>query len=186
MYFSVQADGMCINRCISITVLCVGSHKFAHRPANKPYSNSVCITATLSAMLSRILRGLMLFQYLLFAIATTPLLFTVRRKSQSPSPVKGPLGAVCKSYQLLTSLYCVCKNKRKYSFTESTLLSGTVLSANRKSTALKIPVIWTVTLRCWENGRTFRRTNCLRSLVSILFGQLAPLDCRQYVLPKRR
>jgi hypothetical protein len=43
---------MYINRCISITVLSIGSHKFARCPVHKLYRNSVRITATLSAMLS--------------------------------------------------------------------------------------------------------------------------------------
>ena len=84
---------MHINRCISITVLSVGSHKFARRPVNKLYRNSVCITATLSAMLSGVMRCFLLLQHLPFALATTPSLFTFRRTSQSPIPVKGPLGS---------------------------------------------------------------------------------------------
>ena len=145
---------MHINRCISITVLSVGSHKFARRPVNKLYRNSVCITATLSAMLSGVMRCFLLLQHLPFALATTPSLFTFRRTSQSPIPVKGPLGSFprLKAASLLgaacSHLCTVCMGKVKV------LHYGKYFTAWHFLISERFPDIWDVA-RCWVSD--FRR-----------------------------
>ena len=82
---------MNINRCISIRVWSVCSHKFAHLTLNTLYRNSVCITATLSAMLS----------WCYGVVAASALhschhTFTIylQKNIQPPIPVKGPLGSI--------------------------------------------------------------------------------------------
>jgi hypothetical protein len=154
LYCSVQTDGIYINRCISITVSSVGSHKFARRPVNKLYRNSVCITATLSAMLSGVMRGFVLLQHLPFTLATTPPLFTFTKNQSVSYPSKGPLGSVprLKVASLLgptcSHLCTVCMGKVKE------------FRYRKYFTAWHFPIserfldIWDVT-RCWVSG--FRR-----------------------------
>jgi len=172
---------MYINRCISITVLSVCSHKFARRPLNTLYRNSVCVTATPSVMLSWCYEGLRVVAA--SAVYSCHHTFTIYlQKNEAASyPTKGPLGSIprLKAASLLGAasshlLYRVYRNK-------VTALYRLVLPDIRKASGCR-----GCDALLGEWLPTFRRLRCLRSSVSIIFVQQNPSDCRQYVLWKRR
>jgi hypothetical protein len=94
-------------------------------------------------------------QHLLFAVVTTPLLFTFRRTSHPPIPAKGPLGSIprLKAASLQGSasphlFYHVYRN------TVRALHYGKYFTAWYFPISERFPDIWDVT-RCWVRG--FRR-----------------------------
>jgi len=128
-----------------------------------------------------VMRVFVLLQHLPFALATIPLLFTFRRKRQPPIPAKGPLGSIrrLKAASLLgaASSHLLCRVYRN----TMTALYRLVLPNIRKASGYR-----GCDALLGECLPTFRRPRCLRSLVSIIFVQQNPSDCRQYVLWKRR
>ena len=140
---------MYTNRCISITVLSVCSHKLARRPVNTLFRQFVCVTATLSAMLSWCYESLAVY-----SCHHTFTIYLQKDESASyPSKRAAGLNPKTKSGQTARSrqLTFLC---RVYRNTVKVLHYRRHFTVWYFPISERLPDIWDVT-RCWVSG--FRR-----------------------------